>query len=278
MPTFFEVITEAVKDVEEHGYDPPRVERWKMLIESKLAEIMPTIGRTTEQVNRELRSIYGRLVDRGGLAKLMPSGVSLFTINQVRPKLRTELERSILANANLIKNNRVVAKAITMRRFDAWCSSIPPGGSRAVKKKVVKTDIRKALASLPFEERRVAIDQGHKLVSALSDITAVGSNAIAAAWRSQWRQKNYNYRVDHKERDGLIYVVRGCWAIEQGLIIALHGYTDEITKPAEEVFCRCKYQYYFALRDLPDEMLTDKGRAWLAEARAKREALMAGVK
>jgi hypothetical protein len=31
--------------------------------------------------------------------------------------------------------------------------------------------------------------------------------------------------------------------------------------PAEEVFCQCRYKYIFNLRDLPDEMLTDKGRA-----------------
>jgi hypothetical protein len=42
------------------------------------------------------------------------------------------------------------------------------------------------------------------------------------------------------------------------------GYTDQITQPAEEVNCRCYYEYIYNLADLPDEMLTEKGRKDLA--------------
>ena len=45
------------------------------------------------------------------------------------------------------------------------------------------------------------------------------------------------------------------------------GYTDEITQPAEEPFCRCYYVYLYSLGRVPDDMITKKGRAALVEAR-----------
>jgi len=42
------------------------------------------------------------------------------------------------------------------------------------------------------------------------------------------------------------------------------GYTDEITTPGEEVFCRCFYRWIYNLRDLPKDMLTIKGKEQLA--------------
>jgi hypothetical protein len=131
-----------------------------------------------------------------------------------------------------------------------------------------KHDIRKALASLPFEERRVAIDQGHKLISDINNLVALDGEAIAAEWHSKWRQRGYDYREDHKERDLLVYAVRGCWAVEKGLIKpGPAGYTDEITRPAEEPFCGCYYRYIYNLRDLPANMLTEKGKEALQAAR-----------
>ena len=43
------------------------------------------------------------------------------------------------------------------------------------------------------------------------------------------------------------------------------GYTDDVTKPGEEVYCRCYYIWVYAIRELPQEMLTQKGRRALVE-------------
>ena len=57
-------------------------------------------------------------------------------------------------------------------------------------------------------------------------------------------------------------------AIERGLMKAgPAGYTDEIDKPGERVFCRCYYQFVYMLASLPDDMLTEKGREYLAQPR-----------
>lgn len=266
--TFFETLTAAINDLSMWGFDSvERVDGWV----AKLRAAAEAQVRSPEQSERMLRdglaAIYTRLIDKGGISRLHP-GVSRFTLEKVRPQLRAELDRRILASANLIKRNRTEAIEKTLQRFQGWATSIPVGGTPAGEKADTKTAIRKSLAQLPFEERRVLIDQGYKLTSSLSAVLAEGGGAIAAQWSSHWRQAGYNYRPDHKERDGKLYLLRDSWARERGLVKPGEaGYLDDITKPAEEVFCRCFVRWIYNLRGLPDDMITEKGRDELDRVR-----------
>jgi len=265
--TFQEVLTAAVNDIAASGYDSPeRVQRWVERIERAAADALVPEAVAQRRLRDALQATYDRFVERGGAVR---EGLAdRFTLQQVKPRLRLELDRRILASADLIKLNRREAISDTLRRFRGWATSIPPGGSRAVDKADEKRDIRKGLTQLPFRERRVAIDQGHKFLSNLSEIIATDGGAIAGTWRSRWRQPGYDYRKDHKDRDGEVFLVRGSWAQREGLVRpGPAGYADQVTKPGEEVFCRCKYQWLFNLRDLPADMLTAKGRASLAQVR-----------
>jgi hypothetical protein len=266
--TFAEVLNAAVADMVANGFDSAeRVAGWMDRIR-RAAEASLTPPYVLEAALQEaMRSIYRRMVDGGAILKLNP-GVSRFTLDKVKPRLRAELDRRIMASANLIKLNRGAAIEKTLQRFSGWSTSIPAGGTRAADRRQVKRDVRRSLAQLPFVERRVLIDQGHKFTAALSETLARDGGAIAATWRSRWRQAGYDYREDHKERDGQVYAVRGCWALERGLMRAgPAGFTDQITQPASEIFCRCAYQWLHNLRDLPDEMLTAKGKAELARVK-----------
>jgi len=260
---FYETITAAVADITDRGYDPIRVDEWLLRIEQAAKQSLTPPDVMEATLRRSLEGLYKRYVERAGLLKLNP-GVSRFTLDQLKPKLRVELDRRIMASAQLIKMNREAAIQKTLQRFSGWSTSVPEGGSKVIDKNDVKGDIKKSLKSLPFEERRVIIDQGHKFVAALSETLAVDGGAIAGIWHSNWKQRNYNYRKDHKERDGKVYTMRGNWAQERGLMkCGPAGYTDEITQPGEEVFCRCFYQWIYSLRDLPDDMLTKKSDAAL---------------
>lgn len=268
--SFYETITAAIKDMAEHGYDSQeRLNGWLESIAAAVARDM-TPPHVMERMLREsLTGIYRKMVDGGQILQKNP-GVSQFTLEKVKPHLRAELDRRIMAAANLIVLNRQAMIQKTLQRFSGWSTSIPIGGSDAVDKNAVKKDLKKALARLPFESRRVLIDQGHKFTSALNEIIASDGGALAGRWHSHWRQTNYDYREDHKERDEEIYAVRGNWALAKGLMKAgKNGYTDDITKPGEEIFCRCFYEYIYNLRDLPPDMLTQKGAAALAEAKRK---------
>lgn len=270
MATFFEVITAAVKDIEEHGFDSQeRIQMWIQRIREAAIQSMVPESVVTATLNRAFRNTYVRLVERGQLAATH-NNVTRFTLQRIKPKLHAELERRIMVSRSLIKLNRQSMIEKTTQRFAGWASSIPPGGSNAVDKKEVKETLRKALAQLPFEERRVMVDQGHKFLADLNNIVAVDGGAIALIWRSHWRRPGYNYRVDHKERDGRVYLLRGNWAQEKGLVKkGAAGYYDEVTAVGEEVFCSCSAEYVYNLRDLPDGMVTEKGKTELAQARAR---------
>lgn len=209
------------------------------------------------------------MIDGGQVLKYH-SGVSRGTLENVKPKLRAELDRRRVASAQLIKLNREKMIEDVIQRYQGWASSVPPGGSRAIDRGDVKDGIRKSLASLPFTERRVHIDQAHKFIANLNDIIAKDAGAIAGRWVSHWRRRGYNYREDHKERDGIIYVIRNNWASQKSLVQkGGEPYTDEIEMPGEFVYCSCGYSYIYSLQDMPSEYLTSKGSAGLTAARMK---------
>ncbi len=264
MSAFFETINAAVRDIEEHGFDSQqRIDGWMEKIEKAARASMISEAMVHNVLSASLGAIYTRLVIRGGALKYHP-GVSRFKLSMVAPRLRNELDRRIMASAQLIKLNREQSIAKTLQRFSGWATSIPAGGSNVVNTAETKQDIKKSLKSLTYEERRVAIDQGHKLASSINDILAVDGGAIAAEWHSHYRQPGYDYRVDHRERDSKIYLIRGNWAQEKGFVKPGEaGYTDQITMPGEEIFCKCSYRYLYSLSLLPDDMLTEKGRSAL---------------
>lgn len=273
-PTFPEVVTAAVADLTQHGYDSQkRIDDWiARLREAANATLLPE-AQLADVLREKLAGIYRRMIDGGGAVQYH-AGVSRYTLDKVKPALRAELARRIHASADLIRRNRDEAISDTLRRFQGWATSVPPGGSHAQDKPEVKAGIGKALKQLTFAERRVIIDQGHKLTANINDVVAKGGGAIAMRWRSNWRQRNYDFRPDHKERDEKVYLIRDSWAHEKGLVKpGPAGYLDAITQPAEEVFCRCFGEYIYSPRRLPDDMVTAKGRAAMAEAKAKAAAL-----
>lgn len=268
---FNDVLREAIEDVVDNGYDDPeRIALWMQRLREAGRRTFITEHALREMLNDSLRAIYRRMVEKGGAFKLHP-GLSKYTLMNVQPKLRAELDNRILASANLIKLNREEAIEKTLRRFAGWSTSIPIGGSDIAKRGEIKAEVGKALRQLPFEERRVLIDQSHKLNASLSQIIATDSGALAAIWRSHYRQAGYDYREDHRERDSKVYLVRGSWAQGRGLLkVGPDGYTDAITQPAEEPFCRCFWVWLYSLRDIMREapdLLTAAGKAELDRVR-----------
>lgn len=271
--TYQEVLTAAIEDMVEHGFDSAeRVAMWMArLREAAVASMRPS-HEMEEMLRQALGAVYRRLVERGQVVSMHP-GIGRFTLERVRPQLRAELDRRLMAAASLIRLNKEEAVGKTLRRFEGWATSIPKGGTEAAKRAQVKAEIKKPLASLPFVERRVLIDQGHKLTASISEVLATDGGAIAATWRSNWRQANYDYREDHKERDGLVYLLPRSWALERGLVKpGPAGWYSDVTSAGEEPFCRCYIRWVHALGAMPAEMLTKRGREALEAARETTRA------
>lgn len=258
--SYYDTLTAAVSDMAEHGFDSAeRLAYWQQRLREAAEATFISEAEMMQQLREMLTQTYRRMIDQGQILVRHP-GISRFTYERIKPHLRAELDRRIFASADLIRLNREKAIDDTIRRFSGWASSVPKGGSKATDKRAQKAEIRKPLASSPFEVRRVLIDQGMKFVSALNSTIAVDGGAIAARWRAVHRP-NYDHRPEHLARDGKIFTIRDNWAMQQGLMKrGPNGYTDEIEQPAEFVYCSCTYVYLYGLKQLPEDMLTVKGR------------------
>ncbi|HCI6758182.1 TPA: hypothetical protein NPP70_003280 [Klebsiella variicola subsp. variicola] len=275
MKTFTRTVREAVKFFLRNGYTSRQeLEQWQAII--RQAAESETDDDYMSMVSDRLRKAYDLQVSKAGALE-RHKGLSRFTLNYMEPKLRSELDRRILASADLIKLNRTAAINKTVQRFSGWATSIPVqdyvgGGLSALSRSGIVANaqhIQKSAEQVDYEARRVMIDQSHKLIANIDNIIAASNNAIAAEWHSHWRQPGYDYREDHKERDKLVYLIRGNWAQKNGYVKAgPAGYLDEITQPGEEVFCRCYVTYLYNLRSIPEDMLTQKGRKFLESMKA----------
>ncbi|HGL7017176.1 Uncharacterised protein [Klebsiella pneumoniae] len=275
MKTFTRTVREAVKFFLRNGYTSRQeLEQWQAII--RQAAESETDDDYMSMVSDRLRKTYDLQVSKARALE-RHKGLSRFTLNYMEPKLRSELDRRILASADLIKLNRTAAINKTVQRFSGWATSIPVqdyvgGGLSPSSRSGVNYNcdhIQKSAQQVDYEARRVMIDQSHKLIANIDNIIATSNNAIAAEWHSHWRQAGYDYREDHKERDKLVYLIRGNWAQKNGYVKAgPAGYLDEITQPGEEVFCRCYVTYLYNLRSIPEGMLTQKGRKFLESMKA----------
>lgn len=235
--SFSSVLTDALNEFAEYGYNSEqRLGYWIGKLREAAAAELKSPYEADEEIRKSLGAIFRRL-EKSGFAR-NHKGIKRYTIARVGQDLAPILERRIQASADLIRIHRKESIEKVLQRFQGLATSIPAGGSRAIDKRSAKASIGKSLRQMRFEERRVVIDQGHKLISNIDQTIAEAGGAIAMVWHSHWRQKGYHYREDHKERDEHVYAIRGNWAITAGYMKkGAAGYLDEITQTGEEPFC-----------------------------------------
>ena len=262
MKTYYQIVSEAIKDIRLHGYDSQRrIDYWRDKIRKAAKRDMVPLEKMENDLKRKFKSQYNSYLSN----PLKNHSIGKFTIEKIKPKLRAELEKRMSASRELIKVNREEMIEKTIQRFSGWATSIPSGGTKVNPDKNIKDSIRKPLSSLPFKERRVMIDQGAKFISAMNDIVAAEGGAIAAKWRARI-SSGYKNREEHKERNNDIYLIRDSWAHKKGFVKPnQHGYTDEIEKPAELPYCSCYYRYIYNVSSLPEDMLTNKGKEFIGK-------------
>ena len=233
--TFNEVVKAAIADLTEHGFDSiSRLQKWQREI-TYAAERESNTTQVDERLKENLGRIFNQQITKGGILKRHK--LAGWKLESIKPSLRNELDRRIMASAQLIKLNREAMIQKTLQRFAGWSTSLPMGGSDAVDKRAVAEDIKKSFKALPYEERRCAIDQSHKLKASLDDIVSKEAGAIAGIWHCR-HSIGYSNRESHISREGNFYFVRDSWAMRDGFIkLAGNQYMDEITAPAQEVYC-----------------------------------------
>lgn len=273
---FQQLLSRAIADMAATGYTSrERIEDWVVLLRNAAERELGSDADIDGILSRSLGAQFRRLIDNGRVVNFVPN-VKPFNIEMIRPQLRAELDRRVLAAADLIKLRRKDAVEETLARLIGWSTSIPPGGDGTIDKRETRAAIGKSVAQFKYERRRVEIDQSHKLIANINAIVATDAGAIAGTWHSHGEHDaSYHAREDHLERVGKIYLIRDSWAHRDGLVKSVDGYTDEITAPGQEVFCRCWLTYFTSPRQLPDQMLTRKGQEWVERGRLERQRRMA---
>jgi hypothetical protein len=269
--TFRALLLEGISKFAESGYTSEgELQEWLGRLHEALDRELPSDEESKKTLARILEGIYERDM-RSGLVKRVP-GVSRYTLDRVAPYLRAELDRRIWAGADLIKLRKRAATQQSLQRFAGWTTSVPPRGFPRIPKNDLRDVVREIgmpIASLKYERRRLAIDQGHKMMAATASVVAEGEGAIAAIWHDRGvEDRGYDARPEHLARSGKLFLIRDSWAIKDGLIRKGSAqYTDEIEQPAQLVYCSCTYEYVVHLQELPDKLLTAKGRAWVSGVR-----------
>ncbi len=267
--SFREVLAAAIDDVAATGFvSEDRIALWVSLIRNAAERELGPDYAIDQEVRAGFDRLFRRFVDGPAMFRRMES-VGRFTKDMVKPKLYAELDRRIAAAADLIKLNKKEAVERTVGRFKGWSTSIPPGGDGAIDKRETRALLAKGTADYRYHRRLVDNDQGHKLIANVANIVAVDAGAIAGEWHSHGAtDRGYDARKDHLDRDGKIYIIRGSWADEKGLLKPVHGYTDQITAAGQEVNCRCWLTYIMSPRRLPDIYLTRKGQEFVSGRQA----------
>lgn len=274
--TFSELLAEAIKEFSATGYvSPERVDLWIARLRNAVERELGTDASIDAALRESLVRTFERFTMGRKLDEIIP-GVSRYTKAMVSPKLHAELDRRILASADLIKLWKSEAVERTLRRFRGWSTSIPPGGDEEIDRRETRQLLGEELTKYKYHKRLVNNDQGHKLIANVAAIVAEGAGAIAMRWNSHGpHDAHYDARPDHVKRDGKTYLIRGSWADKEGLVKPINGYTDDITAPGQEVNCRCWGTYIVSPRKLPDEMLTKKGQEWVARGKDELARRMA---
>jgi hypothetical protein len=266
--TFRALLMEALRYFAEVGFKSESdLQQWLTRLHAALERELPTDRYFKAQLSAALDRVFKREI-RSGIQKRIP-GVSRYTLDRVAPHLRAELDRRIFAGIDLIKLNKAAATQKTLQRFSGWVSSVPAHGVPTTNFREIVQEIVKPVAQVKYEARRVAIDQGHKLSAAVAHTVAVGNGAIAGIWHDRGEfDHGYDARPEHLARSGKLFLMRDSWAMTQGLIAkrGVEYYDDLQDQVAVLPFCSCAMGWIMSPRDLPETLLTAKGREWVRTA------------
>ena len=274
---FLRTLDEAIDAMCRRGFDPAAADHYAGQLRAATRGTFKPLDAMKARFSSRLTAVFRSVVPPPGMASQTNKrrrGASLLVLSRMQPQLTALRDMRIAESIKLIDKNREQTLDKVSDMFRGWASSVPPQGTRPEMARENRNAIkREALTALDFKTRRVLIDQSHKLRGNLDDMIALEGGAIAQQWESRWRQAGYDARPEHKARDGKYYLIRGSWAEKLGLVKpdprlpAGEQYSDQVDRPGEKVFCRCNVRNIFALRFLPEDMLTEKGKAELARVR-----------
>ena len=143
LKSFNETVLAAIADLSIHGFDSiARLNRWQRELQYAAERDSASDAQVDARLKDSLSRIYVQQVDHGAILKR--HNLDAWKLEHLKPSLRGELDRRIMASAQLIKLNRENMIAKTLQRFSGWATSLPMGGSDVVDKRGEAENIRKS--------------------------------------------------------------------------------------------------------------------------------------
>ncbi len=192
-----------------------------------------------------------------------------------------ELERRQKMCFDLIKDKQQKNIDEIKRRILGWSTEIQTKtkGDEFAKGFKESIDMPKISTEFTKHEAFILRDQNAKMLSNIDYITHTKEGAIGFFWKTREDKrvvgnptglypKGNAMHNNHYIREGKFFMIRDNWAQKQGLVKKISDvmYVDEIPDgiPANGINCRCVAMYVLEVEDVPTEILTNKGREYVA--------------
>lgn len=208
-------------------------------------------------------------------------GLKGWRLNLLKDDLRRELKGRINNSLMLIKTQDEQRMSILKTRFLSWLAETESGKSPNIKETLkVSHEIRKN----DRHYRMILADQTRKMIGNFDNIVANKYQALGFFWKTRRdnrvtgkpggkNPKGNEMHGDHYARQDKFYFYHNNWAIQQRLINTNHKlfkWADfEDGLPGQPINCRCYAYNIYELEDIPKELLSEKGKAYLQEKQEK---------
>lgn len=224
---------------------------------------MPDPQSIRQSAIKRFRSIFSNFI-RGGFLKYHKD-LKKDSALRVKDKLQNEFDKRLTALSAVreFQNSDAIEKML--RSFSGWATSITPETKEQADVHRAIKIIFSSMKQAANDQRDTLRDQGHKLENALSGVVAKEFGALAGVWHSRWREEGYKFRAAHKQLDEKIFLFSNTWATKHGMVKpGVDGWAHDHDAPGMLPNCKCSFRYIYSLKDLPEDMLTVRGKQALA--------------
>lgn len=226
---------------------------------------------------KTLRSAYSRYIHKGFAEN--NKGLKGWRLNLLKDDLRKELKDRINASLMFIKTQDEQRMGVLKTRFLSWLAETESDKPSNIKEVLqVSHEIKKN----DKHYKMILADQTRKMIGNFDTIVANKYQALGFFWKTRRdnrvtgnptgkNPKGNEMHGDHYSRQEKFYFYHNNWAIKQRLINTKHKlfkWADfEDGLPGQPINCRCYAYNIYELEDIPAELLSEKGKAYLQETR-----------
>lgn len=201
-------------------------------------------------------------------------GLKGWRLHRLRDKLRKALRERITTSLLLIKTQNESQMKKLSSRFLGWLTT--PKENRKSARETMQAS--KLVKKNDKHFRMILGDQTRKLLNNFDNIVAEEYKALGFFWKTRRddrvvgkpggkNPKPSELHGDHYSRQDKFYFFHKNWAIEKGLINTKHkdfAWADfDDGMPGQPINCRCYAYNIYELEDVPESLLTEKGKKYL---------------